>query len=175
MDEDLQLDVGHLAMYLGNLVDRQFTGQHHPPETYGAQPTDLPHRAVVGLRGGMKGYGRQRHLENAHVLDKDGVDANLCKLTDKLLRGLQLVVIKDGVNRNVDAGLELVGIAAEALNVLDAIAGGGTRPEARGANIDGIGAMVYGSHATLQVPGRSQQFQRLHLIIHYQLSTILSD
>ena len=51
MNKDLQLHVGHLTMNLPDLIDRQFTGQHHTAEAQLAEPPHFLGRAVVGLGG----------------------------------------------------------------------------------------------------------------------------
>ena len=97
--------------------------------------------------------------ENGHVLYKDGIDADVLKFGQQPSGPIQFIVVEDRVDSHIDLGTERMGIAAKLPDVVDAVACGRTGSEARGTDIDGIGAMVDGGHATSQVLGRSQQFK----------------
>ena len=58
-----------------------------------------------------------------------------------------------------------MGILAERADIVHTIAHGSTRTKARSPDIHGISPMVDGSNATLQILGRSQQFQLSHSIL----------
>ena len=49
-----------------------------------------------------------------------------------------------------------MGVAAERGNIVHRITGSGTRTEARGSDVDGVGAMLDGCQSALQVLGRGQ-------------------
>ena len=49
-----------------------------------------------------------------------------------------------------------MGVAAELGNIVHRITGSGTRTEARCSDVDGVGAMLDGCQAALQVLGRGQ-------------------
>lgn len=78
---------------------------------------------------------------------------------DELAGCLELVVVDDGVDGDVDLGTILMGIAAERTDVVDAVACRHTGAKLLGTDIDGIGTMVDGCDAALQILGRCQQFK----------------
>ena len=172
MNEDLQLYVRHLRVNLGNLLDTQLTSQHYPLETKTSQPADFLYGAVVSLGGGVQlgdsppviRYATHmgtvpvpQHLQHGHILHEDGIDASGREFVKQLTRCLQLIVVDDGVDSDVDLGAILMGIAAELADVVDAVACRHTSTKLMGTNIDGIGTMVNGGNATLQILG--QQFK----------------
>ena len=90
---------------------------------------------------------RQVELQQPHVLDDEGVGTGFVQLPGQLARGLQLVVAQDGVERDEDARVEAVRVAAQALDVGQRVARAGARAEAGAADVDGIGAVVHGFDA----------------------------
>ena len=100
--------------------------------------------------------GHTAHGERGHILHQQGVDANARKVGNELLGGLQLTLKDDGVDRNKHLGAKLMGVIGEALDVGKRIACGGTRAKLLGADIYGVGAMIDGGKATLEVLGGRQ-------------------
>ena len=155
MDEDLQLGIGLLTMDLGYLLNRQLTCQHHTGKTQGTEPTDLLGRAVIGLRRGMNGESQfLSHLTHAHILHQDSINMRLGQLLKQQAGISQFIVIDNGVHRDIDACTILMSILTERADIVHTITHGSTRTKTRGADIHGIGTMVNGSNATLQVLGR---------------------
>ena len=152
MDKDLQLDVRHLTMDVGNLADRQFTGQDYAAEAQRAEPGYLLCRTVVCLSGGMKGQS-WIHCQDSHVLNQNGINACISQVGQELASGRQLIVVENGVDGNVDLGLKLVGIETELANVGYAVACGSPRPKAVSPNVDCVCTVVNGRNSTLQIAG----------------------
>ena len=71
----------------------------------------------------------------------------------------QLIVVDNGIDSDIDLGIKLMGIVAELTDIVNTIACSYTGTKLSGTNIDGISAMVNGRYATLQILGRSQQFE----------------
>ena len=108
------------------------------------------------------GHFRYDFGQHAHILQEQRVHPHFIQLLYQSHRVLQFSIIDDGVYRHVDTCAELVRIAAQLTNVFHRIAC--RRPGAKltGADIYGIGTMVDGSHATFQILGWSQQFEKTH-------------
>ena len=77
----------------------------------------------------------------------------------KLTGVINLIIIEDSIDGHIDLHTKGTGILAELSDIVDTVACRRTRSEARGSDIDGVGAMVDGRHAASQVLGRSQQFK----------------
>ena len=95
-------------------------------------------------------------------MHQNGIDVSVSQFGQQLSRIVELVVVDNGVDRHVDLRLELVGIVAQSGNVVDAVACRSTGAEALCPDVDGIGAVINGRYATLQILGWSQQFQRAY-------------
>ena len=113
MDKHFQLDIGNSLMYLANLVDGQFAGKHYPRESQTLQPSHLVGSAVVGLGTGMT-LQRQayQHIEQCHVLNKDGVNPNVGKVAKKAAGSLQFAVVDNSVDCDIHLSPKPMGIAA---------------------------------------------------------------
>jgi hypothetical protein len=103
--------------------------------------------------------GRQVQLEQAHVLHDQRVGAGVPDVPGHAARGFELVVAQDGVQRDEDARAVAVGVAAQALDVGQRVAGLVARAESRAADVHGIGAVVDGLDADGGVARRGQQFE----------------
>ena len=99
-------------------------------------------------------------FHQGHVLNKNGIHTCVAERLQQVSDLVEFMLIDDGVDRDIDPGAEAMGILAQRLDVADAVAGGSPGTKLRGTDIDGIGTMVNGSHATFQVPGRCQQLKR---------------
>ena len=163
--EHLQRHVGHLAVYVGNLLYGEFARKHHLLITLAMEPLHLLCRAVVHLRGGMQGYrGHVGQEPYPLVLDNEGIHpyavhapCQVASLTEFLL------ALEQGVERNVHLHTEGTRILHHPGNVLVRVASRGTCPEACGTYVDGISTMVDGGKGTLLVACRCEEFY-LYLI-----------
>ncbi len=173
MDKHFQLDIRNGSMNSCNFLNGQLTGQYHTTETQVAQPAHLLGRSVVSLGRSMQGEtyplplpkGREQR-QNAHVLHEDGVDACFLQVTQKLAGGIELSIVKDGVNSDVDTHSVRMGILAKLADVIGTVANSSASSELAGTDVHGISSMIYGSHSALQILGGCQQFQlseRIHL------------
>ena len=107
----------------------------------------------------MKGYRWTIHAQNAHVLHEDGIDTGIPEVGQQPTGVVELIVVDYGIDRDVDFGPKLMGIAAQLADVIDAVACCHTGTKTAGTDVDGVGPVVDGSNATLQVLGRCQQFK----------------
>jgi hypothetical protein len=142
-----------------DLLQVQLARQHHLAEARVLQEARLLGCADVGLGAGMQLDGRQVLQQQAHVLHDQRVGAGLVQLPHQAAGGLQLVITQDGVQRDEDAGVEAVGMGAQAGDVGHGVAGVGPGAEVGPADVDRIGAMGDGGDADVGVAGRRQQFQ----------------
>ena len=163
MNKDLQLRLGHLRVYLGNLVNREFAGQNHPLEPQSADPAHLVGRAVVGLCAGMNGEPcLTGHLHHGHILHQHGIDLGISQLAEQMARVVQLFVVDNGVDGDIDLGTIDMGIVGQSLDVVDAVARCRPCTKAGCSNIYGIGTMVDGGDTTWEVLGGCKQFEGAH-------------
>ncbi len=170
MHEDLKLHLWHGIVDGLDFLDRQLPGKHRAREAKVAKPRHFFRRAVVHLGGRVEQRGAPHlaqshaaHGERGHVLHEDGIHPDLGKPRDELLRGIELVVIDDGVDGDIHFRPELMGEVAQGTDVADAVACRGARAEVVGADIHGIGTVADGGNAALQVLGRGQEFQCSHV------------
>jgi hypothetical protein len=105
-----------------NLLDRQFTRQHHLRETHVLQKAGFLSRADIGLRAGMQLDGRQIQFQQAHVLHDQHISACVVDVPGHLACALQFVVAQDGVQGDEDAAVEAVRVATQLLNLANVIA-----------------------------------------------------
>ena len=66
------------------------------------------------------------------------------------------MVVKNGIDRDVDLSRKTVGIAAELADVVNAITGSSPGTIPVGTDVDSIGTVVDGCQATLQILSRCQ-------------------
>ena len=145
MDEMLDHHVGrHGGAHRLDLVDAQFARQHQLREAGVGEEARLRRRANVALRRGMQVDRRQVELQQAHVLDDQRVDAGVPAVVGELARRRQLVVAQDGVEGDVDAGVELVRERDEFGDVLHRIARLVAGAEGRAADVHRVGAVQDG-------------------------------
>ena len=166
MDKGLQLDRGAGADG-ADLVQAQLAGQDHAPDADLLQKGHPLGGVVVHLRAGDQGDGRQVAFQQAHVLDDDGVDAQLVELVDQAHGLGQLVVVEQRVDGDVHPRPVGVGVLHQRGDVVQRVADPGPRAKARRADVDGVGAAVDGRDAARQVSGRCQQFYSLFHGRHY--------
>ena len=92
-------------------------------------------------------------FEDGHVLNKDGIGTGLLEILKEAAQIVELVVVDDGVDRDIDLCAEGMGIVAELADIVDTIANRSTGTEARGTDIDGIGTVVDGRHTIFKILG----------------------
>ena len=156
MHKHLEFDIRHLAMNLGNLFGRELTRQNGTRKTYLLEPTYLVGCAVIGLRRGVNLERLTVHkLQQAHILHQDGVNAYPGQLINQFLRLVELMIVNDGVERNINFGTKLMSIITKLANIVDAVAYGCTGAKLGRTDINGIGTMIDGSYAASQILGWS--------------------
>ena len=164
MDEELQLTADGRADG-PDLFERQLPLQHQARKAQGFQFPRPFGRPDGRLRRGVQLHGRQRHLEQAQILDDEHVDAGFIELLHQCQRLRTLLVRKQRVDGGVDFGAVAVGVAAKAVDVFDRIAGRRAGAEGGPGDINGIGTAVDRCDADIRISRRSEQFKPgyLHL------------
>ena len=162
MHEELQWHGGLLAYFL-DLFQTQLTTKDNLFETKLFQLLHLFHRQVVALRASMKRDGRQVELEQLHVLYDKGIDTRIPAVIGDLAGAFQFAFIQQSIQRHINLGIKQGRVAAKAFDVLNTIRGFFAGTKVRTTDVDGIGAMINGSHAHLHIFGRREQFYLLHI------------
>ena len=167
VDESLELHLRHLLMDGAHLIEREFPGQHHPGKSLAIEPSHLSSIAVVGLCAGVQFHLRAAQPlpatgEQSHVLHEEGIGAGIGQFLHQVPHLRHLLIIDQGIEGDIDLGLELVRMTAQAPYVIDRVDSGGPGTKLRCAYIDSVGTMVDGGDTALQVLGRCQQFQFSH-------------
>ena len=159
---DENLDLGRRRGADGpDLVERERPFENHAREARLGEEARPLGRAVGDLRRGVQFHG-EVHPPQGHVLHDEGIDSGVDQLAGRTFGIGKLLVPEQRVERGVDPHAEAVGIRHDAGDLLRAIPGGLPRPEARAADIDGIGARIHGHDGRGVIPGRSQQFDGSH-------------
>ena len=141
-------------MYVGNLLQSEFTGKHNAGETHLRKELHLLHRAVVHLRTAMQRYGRDIHLQYRHILHYKRIHANFIQLLYQPLGRSYFGIGKYGVERDIYLDTEQVGILDQARNIVDRIAGSLACTELRCTNVHRIGPAIHGSNSRFKITGR---------------------
>ena len=102
------------------------------------------------------------HPPQSHVLHDEGIDSGVDQLAGRTFGVGELLVPEQRVERGVDPHAEAVGIRRDAGDLLRGVSGGLPRPEARAADVDGIGARIDSHDGRGVIFGRSQQFDGSH-------------
>ena len=98
---------------------------------------------------------RDIQFQNAHILNDQGINAGLVEIGDQTLRGLQLIIMKNGVQGHKHLRPETVSERYQLGNVAQAVAGVMPGTEARAANVDGIRTVKNGFTGNGGVAGRA--------------------
>ena len=162
VDEDLEQRAGAPAVDTADFVKAQLTGEHHLAESGFGKKLHLLRRAVVHLRAGMQGDRRQVQLCDAHILYDKRIHPDAVQVPYHRLGGFQFVFFQDGIHRNVNAHTVQMGITHQCRDVVQRVSGSSTCSETGCPDIHGIRSVVDGFDSTLQVLGRSQQFDSPH-------------
>ena len=116
------------------------------------QELHLLRSGVVLLRARVELNRREMALEEAHVLDDEGVGAGLVKVVREPLRLAELVIREDGVERHVDLRPEYMRAGGELLNVRKGISGAAPRAEGGASDVDRVGSRRDGVKPGLKIP-----------------------
>ena len=139
-----------------DLIERKVALEDHPRKARLAQEASPFGRAVRDLRRGVQ-FDRKVHPPQGHVLHDQRVDARGDQLAGLTLGIGQFVVPQQRVERGMDPHAVAVGILHRTGDLLRGVPGRLTRPEARPADVDGIGAVVHGRNDRVVILGRGQQ------------------
>ncbi len=166
MDETFDLGIGRGADG-PDFVQRQGPFKNHAREPGVAQKTRHLGRTHRHLRRGVQ-LDRQIHPPQSHVLHDQRVDPGVDQLAGLPLGILQLAVPQQRVERGMHPHAEAMGILRHARDLPGVVSGSLPRTEPRAADIDGIGAAIYGRHGGSIIFGRSQQLDGFHAGHHFQ-------
>lgn len=99
------------GMYVGNLLQREFACKHYLRISRRLKKPCALRCAVIHLGRSMEGYRRQVERKEGKVLGYKGIDTCIIKFANKAFDSRNLIVIQNGVERNVDPGIIKVGKA----------------------------------------------------------------
>ena len=106
----------------------------------------------------MQGDGGNVEPHDAHVLHDEGIGTDAVELADEALGLAQLVVVEQGVEGDVDAGVEAVSQVDESGQIVEAVTGCRAGPESGSPDVDGIGPVEDSLLSDFGILGRGQQF-----------------
>ena len=158
VDEGLEVETGGLSDLL-HLLQGGFAGQHHAAKTHLFQELYAFHGGVVALGAGMQLDGWQVALQQPQVLDEQGVDTDIVELVYQLYGGFDFVVEEQRVDGHKDLGTIEMGVVHQCLDILECVGGGGAGAVGGRADIEGVGTVVDGFAAEVQVLRGGEQFQ----------------
>ena len=138
------------------LAQREFACHHNLRIAGALQESGFLRCARVHLGRSMKRDGGDVHLEQRKILGYQRIDSGIIELRHHFLGITQFVVVKNGVERDVNAHTEEVGKVANASNILDTVAGRSTRSEGRSSDIHGIRSTTNGFESSLRIFGRTK-------------------
>ena len=141
-----------------DFVERKLPGQNYLREAAPFEELHLGGGAVVGLGAGMQGDGGNVEPHDAHILHDEGIGADAVELADEAFGFAQFVVVEQGVEGDVDAGVEAVGQVDESGQVVEAVTGGRAGTESGSPDVDGIGPVKDCLLPDFGILGRGQQF-----------------
>ena len=107
---------------------------------------------------------RQVHLQDAHVLDDERVDAGLIELPDQLAAGLQLFFVQDGVDRGEYSAMKAMRMVGQPGQITHAVVGRRAGTERRTADVHRIGSVVEGFNADV---GRARRCEQFNLVVSH--------
>ena len=110
------------------------------------------------MRRGVQVDRWQIEFQQAHVLHDQRVDAGVPAVLHQAARRRQFGIGKNRVERDVDTGVETVGVLDEVRDIAHGVAGVVSRTEGRSADVNGVRAMQDGLAADLGGAGGGEQF-----------------
>ena len=102
-------------------------------------------------------FDRKVHLPQGHVLHDQRIDPRGDQLPGLTFGLPEFIVPQQRVERGMDPHAVAVGILHGPGDLFGRISRSLTRPEPRAAHVDGIGAVIHGSHRRGKIPRRSKQ------------------
>ena len=104
------------------------------------QPAHLFCRTVIRLCRGMNRHRTlfPKHREYCHILYEDSIYTSFLQLTDDTSDSLYLVIVNDGIQRDIDLSTKKMSITAQLSYILDTIPCCGTCTETRRTDIYGV-------------------------------------
>ena len=154
VDKEFNGRVGRL-MDIADLVQVQLARQHNLRKPDVRKKLRLLDGADIALGAGVQLNRRDIQFQNAHILNDQGINAGLVEIGDQTLRGLQLIIMKNGVQGHKHLRPETVSERYQLGNVAQAVAGVMPGTEARAANVDGIRTVKNGFTGNGGVAGRA--------------------
>ena len=160
VDERLEAKLGHRAADGPDVVERVLAGEHDPldPEPLHDEGTaDIVHRHLGGAVDLELRVDALDEPDQADVLDDGCVDAAIDRLAQELEGIGQLGRLYEDVEGEVDPPLPRVGDATGLLHLVQAELGALVAGVvARGAEVDGVGAVCHGGAHGVERAGRRQ-------------------
>ena len=143
--------LGHLTVNLRHLTQIEFTGKHHD---IGKLRIEFQRLGIadVELRGEVHLLAHRAAVgHHCHVAGDDRRDACLMGGIDDGTHGGDVVIIDDGVEREIGLDAVLLALRGNLLEVGDGegVGGMGTHIELADAEIDGVGTRLNGGHQRL--------------------------
>ena len=111
MHENLQQNLRTSFVNTMNILQRQFTRQHHLPETGFCQETHLLHRTVIHLGTGVQRNRRQIQAGDSHILHNQCINTRTIQIPDHSLRFLQFLFFQNRIDRDVNPGIIQMGMS----------------------------------------------------------------
>ena len=149
------------------LVERKLPRQHYLREAGAGEHSHLGRSAGVGLSAGVQLDGRYIHRREGHVLHDERVDTDFVQLGHESARLVELAVVYDGIEGDVDLYAVGAGIFHHPAEVVERVAGCGTRSKRWPADIHGVGAVDDCRDSRIGIARRGEQLQgRGHLSAH---------
>lgn len=173
MDECFQLYLRPCVVNSCDLLDREFSCEHHPTRPHRQQPAYLLFGAVICLRTGMNLHTQfLSYLHHRNILHDERINTCTLQRLEERWDIIELFLIDNGIDGGIDTHMILMSKATQLSDIVDAVAGRGTGTKAWGTDIHGIGTMEDGSLATSKVARWRKEFNAFHsiLLISYGVS-----
>lgn len=84
-------------------------------------------------------------------MHEDGINTNLRQFFEQMTYILKLIIVEDGIHRDIDLRTEGMRIVTETVDVLNCITDSSTRSKTGGTYIDSIGTVVNSRNAALEI------------------------
>ncbi|MND98351.1 hypothetical protein D3C80_906990 [compost metagenome] len=142
-----------------DFLEVQFAGQNQLRETGLIEELCPSQGADVGLGTGMQLDRRDIQLHHPQVLDDQRVNTSIVQLMDQLARGLQLIIVEDGVDGGEDPRMVAPGKLHQLSDFAHLVTGIVARAEAWATDVHSVGAMQDGLTGDGHIAGGAEQFQ----------------
>lgn len=91
----------------------------------------------------MKGYWRDIHAQNAHILHDKGIHTDAPQFADETFHLFYLIVIYDGIDCNIYPYTEFMGIVDHTFHIFNGIGRLAARTMSGSAHIHRVSTMIY--------------------------------